>query len=423
MADRYFLTRVAWRAMDLLNERKALLYPDGTAFWVWPRDDRAILIFDPVQIDLRRVNDVFAHELSTRLGGRRVVHTNSRGVFLQVGYDIPPALIDLAESPLDLGAQPTPLHIPIGMTGRGALWLDLVEADSILIGGSRGMGKTGMMHGWIQVLLHGGQVEVWAWDGKQGSEFGRYADRPQFQLLSKLETSLYLLIQTSNRRRVILTKSGYPNAQVYNANANAQGGEQMQPIALIVDEAALVRESIRPLLKELVERARDTGVHPIFGTNNPQQSQLVVKSNLVTRISLAVPTLSASVMVLGSSGAEKLPRQRGRGLIERNARMVEFQAFGVTYPIPSEQALQKMADCFQQAHTPLESAPMEREHERILALHEQGKSMSAIVREVYNVSGGDTFLRRMGEVKAILADTTTTTTSPKPLPILGLTGA
>ena len=95
---------------------------------------------------------------------------------------------------------------------------------------------------------------------------------------------------------------------------------------------------------QIVERCRDTGVHPIFGTNNPQQSGLVVKSNLVTRISLAVPALAASVMALGVSGAEKLPKVQGRGLIERDARMVEFQAFLVDCPMPSDEALRIVAD-------------------------------------------------------------------------------
>jgi len=410
-----FSNVLAYKTLNLLTERKALLYDDGTAFYLWPLADRAVIVFDADEIDLSKVNSGFVHDLSSRLQGRRVVRTNSRGVFLQVGYNVPPALMDLNELPLDLGAQPTPLHIPIGTTPHSALWLDLVGADSILIGGSRGMGKTGMIHGWIQALLNGGQAEVRAWDGKGGSEFGRYADRPRFQLLSNLEASLRELIEESNRRRLILTRSGYPNAKVYNE----QGAEQMQPIALVVDEAALVKESMRPLLKELVERARDTGVHPIFGTNNPQQSQLVVKANLVTRISLAVPTLSASVMVLGFSGAEKLPRQRGRGLIERNARMIEFQAFRVTYPQPSGEALRKVADSVETVGRPSDSLP--EEGERIIALHQQGKSATAIVRELFQLSGGRVWERRIAQVKAVISDfTTTTTTSVSLSPDLGL---
>ena len=412
-----FSQMIAYKTLNLLNERKALVYPEGTAFYLWPLADRMVIVFDADEINQARVDDDFAHHLSSRLSGRRIVRTNSRGVFLQVAYNVPPALMDLNESPLDLSHQPTPLHIPVGMTARGELWLDLVEADSILLGGSRGMGKTAILHGWIQSLLRGGQAEVRAWDGKAGSEFGRYADRPQFQLLSDLDASLRDLLIETSRRRVLLTRSGHPNAAVYNQ----QGGERMKPIALVVDEAALVKERARPLLAELVERCRDTGVHPIFGTNNPQQSQLIVKSNLVTRISLAVPNLSASVMVLGMSGAEKLPRQHGRGLVERNARMVEFQAFRVTYPQPTAEAVARVVEAQEEAE-----APAIEERERIVELSEQGKSNSAIVRELYRISGGDTFLRRLDEVKAVLAAkkvTTTTTSMPVNTPGSALAGA
>lgn len=410
---------VAAKVSNLLYERRALIYPDGTAFYLWALSNRLVVLFDADEIRLDKLDEKFAHQLSSRLNGRRVVRTNSRGIFLQIGYDIPPALMDLTESPLDMTKQPTPLHIPIGMTGRGELWIDLVEADSILLGGSRGMGKTRMLHGWIQVLLNGGQVEIRAWDGKNGSEFGRYADRPQFHLLSNLEASLKELLAEASRRRTLLMRSGHPNAKVYNQFSD----EPMNPIALVIDEAALVKENARPMLADLVERCRDVGVHPIFGTNNPHQSQLVVKANLVTRISLAVPSLSASVMVLGQSGAEKLPKQCGRGLIERNARMVEFQAFQVTYPAPSEEALRVMAEATPSPiHPHLEEHQIERgERERIVELHQQGKSATAIVRELFGITGGRVWERRIAQVRSVISDlVATTTTDVSLLPENGL---
>ena len=383
---------VAYKALNLLNERKALVYPDGTAFYLWQLPDRLVVVFDPDEIHIGKVNDDFAHTLSSRLAGRRVVRTNSRGVFLQVGETIPPAPMDLVSKALNLATQPSALHLPIGATAQGDLWLDLVQADSILLTGSRGMGKTAILHGWIQALLNGGQAEVLGWDGKDGSEFGRYADRPQFRLIN-LEASLRELLVETKRRRELLTRSGYPNATEYSLAVGP-----MQPIALTIDEAALVPERSRPLLVEIVERCRDTGVHPIFGTNNPQQSSLIVKANLVTRISLAVPALAASVMALGVSGAEKLPKIKGRGLIEQDARMVEFQAFIATLPAPSEEAL-RMLD-------KIEPAPASGEDGRILELHRQGKSATAIVRELFDLTGGRVWERRIADVRAVIATTT-----------------
>lgn len=399
---------VAYKILNLLAERKALVYADGMAFYLWPLQDRVVIVFDTDEINLGRVDGEFAHMLSSRLSGRRVVRTNSRGVFLQIGYEIPPAPMELSEIPLNLADQPTPMHIPIGMTGSGALWLDLVEADSILLAGSRGMGKTRMLHGIVQSLLNGDQAEVNAWDGKNGSEFGRYADHPKLRLMSNLEQSLRELLVETKRRRALLTMSGYPNAKEYSQHV-----EVMTPIVLMIDEAALVPERSRPLLVELVERCRDTGVYPIFGTNNPQQSSLIVKSNLVTRISLAVPALAASVMALGVSGAEKLPKVYGRGLVEQNARMVEFQAFRVTYPQPTAEAVEKLM-----AEQEKAEAPAIEEQARILELHGQGKSAHAIAGELYGLTSGRPYLRKLEEIKAITS--TSATSAPVLVPEMGL---
>ncbi len=87
------------------------------------------------------------------------------------------------------------------------------------------------------------------------------------------------------------------------------------PIALIVDEAALTTDAEREQLVRIVERERDTGFHPIYGTNRPEAATLLVKSNLGTRICFAVPSWNASQMALGVNGAEDLPKLAGRGLI------------------------------------------------------------------------------------------------------------
>ena len=49
---------MAYRTFDLLNERKALITTEGKAFWVWPREDRVILVFDPTAIDLGKVTGI-----------------------------------------------------------------------------------------------------------------------------------------------------------------------------------------------------------------------------------------------------------------------------------------------------------------------------------------------------------------------------
>jgi hypothetical protein len=122
------------------------------------------------------IHQDFAHSLSTRMQGRLVVRTNSRGLFLQVGHEIPPA-------PVELTAQPSPFHLPIGSSASGDIWLSLLEGDSFFVNGLRGMGKSAELHGFIQALLHGGQTLIHAWDGKDNAEYLRYVGRENFTLM------------------------------------------------------------------------------------------------------------------------------------------------------------------------------------------------------------------------------------------------
>ena len=334
--DNNLLSIMAYRTFDLLNERKALITTEGKAFWVWPREDRVILVFDPTAIDLGKVNDDFAHRLSTRLAGRRVVRTNSRGLFIQVGYGIPIAPVELTAQSLDLSKQPSPFHMPVGSTANGDLWISLLEGDSFFVVGARGFGKTGELHGFIQALLNGKKTLIFAWDGKENAEYLRYVGRENFTLLpmNGLQDGLKAIQDLVKERMTTLVKSGHPNILSYNES----GVGFIQPIALIVDEVAEVEN--QDLLLKQVKVNRAAGVFPIFATNDPSKSSVVAKSNLGTRISFPVVSTSDSIMGLGRPGANKISKVRGRGLIEQGGRLVEFQSFTVEYAKPTEAGLQ-----------------------------------------------------------------------------------
>ena len=70
-----FVEQVARRILDILVTRKAMLHQAGVVFYVWQRAGRIVVAFDPDAIEIKKVNEDFAHELSTRLHGRLVVGT------------------------------------------------------------------------------------------------------------------------------------------------------------------------------------------------------------------------------------------------------------------------------------------------------------------------------------------------------------
>lgn len=413
---------VAARTLALLDLRKARLDPAQTAFYVWKRDDRVVVIFDPTAIDTGKVNEDFAHRLSTQLQGRLVVRTNSRGLFLQVGYDIPPALMDLTTAPLDLGKQPSPYHLPIGSTATGRdLWVSLLEGDSFLVAGSRGLGKTGFIHGCIQALLNGGAVEVYAFDGKDGVEFSRYIGHPQFHLIKRLKASLDDLKTISNERRRALLASGKPNIGQYN---QSHPESPMMPIAVFVDEAALTTDEEKAGLVYIVERERATGFHPVLATNHPKASELLIKSNLVTRICFPVPDNSDSRMALGQVGAEDLPRIQGRGLIVHRARVTEFQSFIVTYPEPSEEAVRMTLDPDEEAVAAEEESKPVNEiaamAERIRGRWTPGMSGTQVATKLLGLSQyGGAFKTKTDKVIEYLTSTTPAATTTEKQPEMG----
>ena len=384
---------VANRTLDLLRQKRALLRSSGTVFWVRPLRNRVVVIFDPSEVVLGKVNEDFAHELSTLLHGRRVVHTNSRGLYLQIGYTIPPH-VELRAVPLDLAGQPSPWHLPVGMSAKGPLWIGLQEADSILVGGVRGMGKSALLHGFIQALLAGGKTHVHAWDGKDNAEYLRYWGTPNFRLIPMdgLKAGLEGIVEECAGRMRQLAASGYVNIVTYN---EAHPDDPLPPVALVVDEVAEVPD--QSVLLRLVKVYRAAGVHPIFASNDPSKASVVAKSNLGTRITFPVVSYNDSLTILGHSGAHKLPKVCGRGLIVQEGRLVEFQAFTVSYPKPSSEALAWLAGQADLGGR----APGVDEEQRIRKLITQGMSNTAIVRAIWNVYSGGRFYALMDRVKAI----------------------
>lgn len=394
-----FASVVAYKTLALLEERKARIDLSTKSFYVWVRDDRVVVIFDPSTVDLRKLNDDFAHGLSTRLQGRIVKRTNTRGLFLQVGFDIPPMRDDLSVLDLDLSKQKSPFDMPVGSSSRGEMWISLLEGDSFLVSGTRNMGKTAFLHGWIQALLHGGKALVYGYDGKKGVEFSRYIGDRNFHIVVNLADTLRKLLEETIQRRKVLLESGFPNVTMYNQK---NPDRPIMPIALFIDEAALTNEEEKATLAQIVERERDTGIHPIFGTNRPEAAALLVKTNLATRICFAVPSWNASQMVLNMNGAEALPKIQGRGLIVFGARVTEFQSFMVSYPNPSDEALEIMQGQMELLDRSEATALRDDMVEKARDLKESGLSLTAIVKELFGSAGGAAFYERSRLVREAL---------------------
>lgn len=410
-----FMERVALSTFNLLSQYKAMVYDDGKVFYVWQRGNRIIVALDPDAIRLDRVNDNFAHALSTRLQGRRVVRTNSRGLFLQVALDAPelPPLLE-ASTPLDLSQQPTPWHLPMGMTREGPLWIPMLSGISFLIAGATGSGKTVLAHGWIQALLHGGKTLVYAWDGKDSVEFARYKERANFYLMEQ-PTDLDALQLMLDQRKHQLLSSGSPNLNDYN---EMHPDAPIPPVAVFVDEAADLPDTAKTLLQRMVSIYRFVGFCPIVATNQPRQAEMFPKENLRTRIALKVPHYSNSTTILGFKGAEALPDIPGRGLIEWRSKVSEFQAFRVEIPgVPEsvrQELMQRVATETPKSvvnSQPSASSEIVEMAESIRSQWTAELSKSKVSQLLGKPYAGSSWVRKVEQVIEYLSSTTTTTTT------------
>jgi hypothetical protein len=336
-------------AQDIGERVKATLVQLGTLHQravvsVIPYPDRAVCVIDASGV--LNINKIYTdntrHQLKTALKGRKVVLTNTRGVFVQVAWQ-PEPFIELTAAPLDFSKQPSPLHLPIGITRRGPHWQSIEELDSVLIGGSRRMGKTMILHSWIQALQQGGAVELVLFDGKANIEFGDYA-RPDTVAAEDLHEALRNVQREVAQREKLFRAAHARNLREYNARAAAK----LKPIVIIIDEVADVLDKhpqAEPILNELVARCGAFGVHPIFATQRPDADTLsgVARTNLGTRIALPVPDAGSSRTILAQTGAEKLPARPyapNRMLMRWSARCIELQAFQIatTQTAPTTQA-------------------------------------------------------------------------------------
>ena len=333
----FVVTRTAY---TLRHSRPQVAYPRGGVplFYAWPMKDRIVFILDPLQFPKKTAltSSAFKHELESNLRGRRVVVTDSSILAIQVAYnpllggDVLPEMGPL----LDLTRQPSPLHVPVGVSGylKKDLWLSILEMDSVLIGGSRRFGKTTLIHGWIQALIHGGQTQLYLWDGKGGLEFNRYAHYPNVTHSVHAYDLVATIQQEVPARGSLFLRKQVSSLPEYNQAVSP--AERLPYLVLFFDEIASMKEEALQSLAEMIQLCGAYGIHPVIGTSYPSRKIIkgLLTSNLSMRFCFPVPDHYDSRMVLTRTGAEKMAKVRGRVMFEWGGKMQTAQAFQVERP-------------------------------------------------------------------------------------------
>ena len=336
----------------LINRRLCQELKDGgirEVGWLYAQywqDLRAIaFIVDTgtLPVSLERLADPnVVHQASTALGGRRVEVVNHRGLAFVVGIDVPelekpkPRRVLPRRVTLDLDAVPDGrFMVPLGVGADGSVWYPLTDLDCILVGGTRGLGKTSFLFSLlVSLLTHHGpdELQVALIDPK-GFDFALFDDIPQRweQRATDADEAVELLQKLIGEMEDRGEQFGRLAVRDIDA-FNKVAPESLPYILLVVDEVTdLVLQAgarqaaeLQRLLIRLISKGRAAGIIVIAATQNPKSDvfSTLARGNFKTRIAFSVPESAMSRTILGQGGAEQLPAIPGRlmALVESVSR-------------------------------------------------------------------------------------------------------
>ena len=191
--------------------------------------------------------------------------------------------------------------------------IDLSEGPHLFVGGTTGSGKSMCLHAILLSLLEsrGDQIQLLLIDPK-AVEFQAYSGCSRLRdggIVVSADSALIALeglAEEMNARQEIL--GTYDARNISEANERGAG---LSRIIAVVDELGdlfLTRREIEAPLIRLAQKARSAGIHLVLATQRPEAATFpgLLRSNIPSRIALAVQKSSESRIILDEVGAESL---------------------------------------------------------------------------------------------------------------------
>lgn len=212
------------------------------------------------------------------------------------------------------------LSFAVGKDVAGKPWVaDLAKMPHLLIAGATGSGKSVMINSVLISLLYQNQPEdlqLILIDPKR-VELTVYNAIPHLRTpvitsVDRTINALRWVVGEMDRRFQALSEASKRNIEAYNAN----GGEHMPYIVVVVDELAdlmsVAAAEVEAAIIRLAQMARAVGIHLVLATQRPSVDIItgLIKANITARIAFAVASAVDSRTILDVTGAEKLV---GRG--------------------------------------------------------------------------------------------------------------
>ncbi|MBH0166294.1 cell division protein FtsK [Fictibacillus sp. 7GRE50] len=221
--------------------------------------------------------------------------------------------------------------VPIGVTRTEAIFHDFDSIYNMLVGGAVGGGKSAFLVMAICHLLQTQPENVWLTliDLKGGVEFNRFKDCYQVvgyaEEVAQAKNALENVVSEMKQTLALLKVKRLRN--VIEANLKRRHFIVIDEIGELAShkevdkETKKLKEECEYLLSNICRLGRAMGVRVIVATQHPTADvvPIQVKRNCDARVCYKVDTVSASMVVLDSSGADQLPINPGRAIYKKGA--------------------------------------------------------------------------------------------------------
>lgn len=223
----------------------------------------------------------------------------------------------------------------VGKSDDGIERLSLSKMIHMLVAGQTGSGKTQFLRQFMATILaHTRHAHVCMIDMKGGIDFQHFSDLPNFELITDYDSAdnmLDAVTRLFELRRDLLNKKKKSNWHELSIkeleSEKTLSGQPIGPVIVTVDELAELskkatqkasKSDLQEKIASLARLARFTGIHLVLGTQRPDKNVINMQSkdNLPTRICFAVPSVTASTLVVGDMMASTLGNIPGRAIFQ-----------------------------------------------------------------------------------------------------------
>ena len=196
---------------------------------------------------------------------------------------------------------------------------NIAKLPHMLIAGTTGSGKSVCMNSIIISLLYKASpedVKLIMIDPKM-VELGIYNAIPHLLIPvvtdpKKAAGSLQWAVTEMMRRYKSMSDVGVRDLESYNAIMEAEEGQKIPQVVVIIDELAdlmiVAAKEVEESICRIAQMGRAAGIHLIIATQRPSADVItgLMKANIPSRIAFAVASAMESRIILDTMGAEKL---------------------------------------------------------------------------------------------------------------------